>query len=298
MLIRRIARPMLASVFVVSGIDAIRTPAPKAQMASGFIDKSVATLPDSVTDNVPTEAETLVRINGAVQVGAGILLATNKYPRVAALALAGSTVPTTVAGHPFWQETDPAARKQQRTQFLKNVGLLGGLLLAAVDTEGKPSLAWRGRRAAAATGAAIADALPSAETSETAWDTIRDRTQEGAHVLSAQSAEVADAIRTRAPEVADSIRHRAPEVADTIRHRTDTFRHRAPEVADRIRTKAPEVAESIRAKAPEVAENIRAKAPEVAENIRTKAPELVDSVRDQVTPLAEEGRRRWRKARR
>ena len=40
-----------------------------------------------------------------------------------------------------WQ--DPQVRAQQRTQFLKNLGLLGGLLLAAVDTEGRPGLAYR-----------------------------------------------------------------------------------------------------------------------------------------------------------
>jgi hypothetical protein len=57
--------------------------------------------------------------------------------------LSASIVPTTVAGHAFWNETDPVVRKQQRTQFLKNLGLLGGLLLATVDTEGKPGLAYR-----------------------------------------------------------------------------------------------------------------------------------------------------------
>jgi hypothetical protein len=31
----------------------------------------------------------------------------------------------------------------QRISFLKNLGLLGGLLLAAVDTEGRPGLAYR-----------------------------------------------------------------------------------------------------------------------------------------------------------
>jgi hypothetical protein len=57
-------------------------------------------------------------------------------------------VPTTYAGHPFWQEKDPDIRRQQRTHFLKNLGLLGGVMLAAVDTEGRPGLAWRARRAA------------------------------------------------------------------------------------------------------------------------------------------------------
>ena len=49
-------------------------------------------------------------------------------PAVAAV-LAGTLVPTTVAGHPYWQIQDPAARRQQRIHFYKNVGLFGGALL-------------------------------------------------------------------------------------------------------------------------------------------------------------------------
>jgi uncharacterized membrane protein YphA (DoxX/SURF4 family) len=37
-------------------------------------------------------------------------------------------VPTTLAGHRFWEE-ESAARSGQRLQFLKNLGLIGGLLL-------------------------------------------------------------------------------------------------------------------------------------------------------------------------
>ena len=59
-----------------------------------------------------------------------------------------SLVPTTVAGHRFWEEKDPAQRKAQQLHFFKNVSTLGGLLLAAGDTEGKPGVAWRARRAA------------------------------------------------------------------------------------------------------------------------------------------------------
>ena len=64
----------------------------------------------------------------------------------------------------YQSETDPARKKQQRVQFLKNLGIMGGLLLAAVDTEGKPGLAWRARnlRADAADKVASArEALPS-----------------------------------------------------------------------------------------------------------------------------------------
>ena len=38
---------------------------------------------------------------------------------------------------------DPAQRTQQRLHFFKNVSMLGGLIIAAGDTEGKPGVAWR-----------------------------------------------------------------------------------------------------------------------------------------------------------
>jgi putative oxidoreductase len=37
---------------------------------------------------------------------------------------------------------------ERRIQFLKNASMLGGLLIAAADTAGSPSLAWRSRHAA------------------------------------------------------------------------------------------------------------------------------------------------------
>jgi putative oxidoreductase len=75
----------------------------------------------------------LVRANGAVQVAAGTLLALGKSPRLAALVLAGSLVPTTYAGHAFWNEVDDEDRARQQIQFLKNLAVLGGLLTVAVS---------------------------------------------------------------------------------------------------------------------------------------------------------------------
>ena len=68
-------------------------------------------------------------------------------PTLASTVLAASLVPTTAAGHRFWEESDPDVRAQQQLQFVKNVSMLGGLLLAAVDTEGKPGVAWRAKHA-------------------------------------------------------------------------------------------------------------------------------------------------------
>lgn len=141
-LTRRIARPLLASIFVVGGLDALRNPTGKSRKARAVTEP----LREHVPATSDLDTETLIRINGGVQVGAGIMLAVGKLRRVACLALMGSIVPTSYAGHRFWEETDVAARAQQRMHFVKNLGLLGGLILAAADTEGEPSLGWRARR--------------------------------------------------------------------------------------------------------------------------------------------------------
>jgi hypothetical protein len=52
-----------------------------------------------------------------------------------------------VAGHRFWEDEEKD-QAQQRIHFLKNLSMFGGLLIAAADTEGSPSLAWRTRHAA------------------------------------------------------------------------------------------------------------------------------------------------------
>jgi uncharacterized membrane protein YphA (DoxX/SURF4 family) len=138
--VRTVARALLAAVFIRSGVSAFTNPDRLAAKAKPFADKWGPTL-DSV--GLPTDPRTLVKLNGAVQAAGGVLLATNTLTRPAAAALAGSLVPTTLVGHDFWAQDDPAQKANHRSQFLKNLGLLGGLLLAAVDTQGKPGLAWR-----------------------------------------------------------------------------------------------------------------------------------------------------------
>ena len=77
----------------------------------------------------------------------GLALATGRFPRLAALVLAASLAPTTYAGHRFWEEKDKTQRANQQIHFFKNVSMFGGLLIAAVDTEGKPGVAWRASHA-------------------------------------------------------------------------------------------------------------------------------------------------------
>jgi putative oxidoreductase len=146
---RRIARPMIASMFVVGGVNALRNAPAYAEKAKLVTDRLVPLVKRVAPEApIPEDPETLVRLNGAVHVGAGVALATGHFPRLASTALAATLVPTTVAGHQFWNESDPALRANHRVHFFKNVSMLGGLLLAAVDTEGKPGVAWRTRRTA------------------------------------------------------------------------------------------------------------------------------------------------------
>ena len=131
-LVRRVARPMLAAMFVVGGLDQLRHPAKQAAKVAPLAERAAPCL------HLPNDPELLVRANGAAMVGGGPLLALGRMPRTAATVLAASLVPTTYVGHPFWAEPDATKRGQQRTAFLRNLAVLGGLLLATVDTEGRP----------------------------------------------------------------------------------------------------------------------------------------------------------------
>jgi putative oxidoreductase len=126
--VRTIARPMLAAVFIAGGLDVLANPEPRAKVAKPVVDKVAAVVPGA-----PSDATHAVTLNAAAQLAGGGLLAAGIVPRLAALALATSLVPTTFAGHPFWEIEDPVQRSRQRTQFLKNTAILGGLLVVALD---------------------------------------------------------------------------------------------------------------------------------------------------------------------
>jgi putative oxidoreductase len=158
--LRAVARPMLASIFAIQGFDSLLHPERVVQQAEPVI-RSVA---DRVPA-VPRDPEQAVRINGAVQLVAALLLAMGRLPRLSALAIAASLVPTTIAGHRFWEAENDKDRAQQRIHFLKNVSMLGGLLITAADTAGQPSLAWRGRHAAKAARHDVALATKTAKLS-------------------------------------------------------------------------------------------------------------------------------------
>lgn len=144
--VRSAARGLLSGIFVASGARAVANPEPLVSQAKVVTDR-VGPVAERINPRLPTDAAALVRANGAVQLVAGLMLATGRFPRAAAAALAGTLVPTTLAGHRFWEVDDPVERAQLQTHFMKNLAMMGGLLIAAADNEGKPSLRWRTGRA-------------------------------------------------------------------------------------------------------------------------------------------------------
>ncbi|TNC42905.1 DoxX family protein [Mumia zhuanghuii] len=135
-LLRTVARPMLASMFVYGGAMSLRNAPAMAETAKPMSDKIAGAI-RSVAPGVqlPTDPVTLVRVNGALHVGFGTALALGRFPRLSALVLAGTLVPTTTAAHSFWSESDPADASGQKIHFFKNMSIIGGLLMATLDPD-------------------------------------------------------------------------------------------------------------------------------------------------------------------
>ena len=121
------ARVLTGSTYVLLGFDALREPGGRVDQAAPLLARMRKAVP------IPEDDELVVRGNAAVQVVCGAMLGLGIAPRLSALALAGSLVPTTLAGHSYWEIEDPAARKIQRIQFHKNMAMIGGLLFAVLD---------------------------------------------------------------------------------------------------------------------------------------------------------------------
>jgi putative oxidoreductase len=139
--VRSAARALLGAIFVVSGARTLANPGSQVEAAKRVTDRIVPLL-ERTDPRLPTDPRTLVQIKAGVDLLGGLLLATGHLTRPAAAALAANLVPTTLAGHPFWT-LPKEERHQHQIHFLKNLGLIGGLLLAASDTEGRPGLRYR-----------------------------------------------------------------------------------------------------------------------------------------------------------
>lgn len=179
MLVRRIARPLFAAWFVAEGVDALRRPAPHVARTDAAWRGTGARLglPPVPSSGTLTS---LVRLHGGLMTVAAFMLATGRAPRAAALSLAGLCLPLAVVNQPFGASARTAASageqaeggrrsrfsrpigatggvatapvsvggsdtRAARDRFLRNLSMVGGALIAGLDREGRPGLAWRAR---------------------------------------------------------------------------------------------------------------------------------------------------------
>lgn len=77
-------------------------------------------------------AALVVALTIVVQIGGSLLVIVGRQAWLGAGALGVFTVAATLIAHPFWQVADPMVRFHERNIFLEHVGLIGGLMLAAI----------------------------------------------------------------------------------------------------------------------------------------------------------------------
>ena len=237
MLIRRIARPLLSAVFIGQGIDSLLNPKPAAEAAAPTVD-GLRTLPDPVGSSIPSDPQTFAQINAAVQIGGGLLLATGKAPRIASAALAFTVLPANLGAHMFWSESDPELKAAKRKAFLTDLSLLGGLMIASADTAGKPSLGWRGRRAAKRLSERVSSALPGSDDAFDAdFGELGEKIVHGLQVGAERGRELASTAAERSAPYAEAALERGRELASTAAER------RAP-LAKKARERGVELAET------------------------------------------------------
>ena len=119
-MIRTVTHLLLSGIYIINGWGAFSKPGgrPKLVAAAG----------------IPRPEQAVV-LNGAVMIVAGLLLGLGIAPRLASALLIGSLIPTTLVGHAFWKDEPGAEREKQLLQFLKNLGLLSGLLMILTEKD-------------------------------------------------------------------------------------------------------------------------------------------------------------------
>jgi uncharacterized membrane protein YphA (DoxX/SURF4 family) len=221
--INSIARMFIAPVFLTGGIDALMHPDSKSVAAE-------KALPQLQSMGFTGSAARLVRLNGGMQLAAGLLVFIGRLPRVASAALAVSLVPTTLASHQFWKIDDPTLRKADRVQFFKNAALIGGLLMAATASTGSPSLSWRAKRGVRNASGSLQSARENV-LSHLSHDSFSDRVSDRAGVFNDKLHEVALPLvergmergMDRMSEVNSSVGDLATRAGESIQARTNSF---------------------------------------------------------------------------
>ena len=282
---------MLAAVFIGQGFEALKSPKPAAEAARPALE-GLQKLPEPVSANVPNDPETLAKITAAVQIGGGLLLASGRLPRVASAALAATVIPANLGAHMFWDEPDQQLKAEKRRAFLTDMSLLGGLIIASADTAGKPSLGWRGRRAARKVSEAVAGTLPGSNhgvLDSDLLDRVGPKVGHGLQIGAERGRELALTAGERAAPLLETARKRSADFAEIARER-------GAELADIASERGAELADVARKRGANFADVASERGADLADVARKRGAEIIDVARDQSGELVDTTRARARKA--
>lgn len=122
-----LARIMISLLFIITGYAKVAGFG--GQNMAGWIAyaKPRLVIPGT-TDPLPNP-ELLAQIAAYGELVGGILLFIGILTRVTAFGLFAFTIAASVLGHAFWTFADAGQSFMQLQQFLKNMGIAGGLLL-------------------------------------------------------------------------------------------------------------------------------------------------------------------------
>lgn len=148
-LLRKFARPLLGASFIAGGVDRLRNTDEASARIESTLEEIGSLLPQA--EPLVSNAKLTTQVLGGVEVVAGVALAVGRFPRASALMLAGVHKFNSYAEYRNAEIENDSDVTAQRKTLLKNASVLGGLTLALVDLDGKPSLSWRAEHLAKTT---------------------------------------------------------------------------------------------------------------------------------------------------
>lgn len=229
-MIRKLARPMLASVYVLDGADTLLNTEAHVEGTDTLLKRVRSVLPRRYAKQLPKDPELVARAVGGTKVGAGTLLAFGKLPRISAGTLAVLTVPTILARHAFWETQDKDEKKARRNGFITNVALLGGLAITSVDTEGRPGVKWRASKAAQTANKKVQAALPTKSETEKTTENITGTARDWIGDASEKVSEYADRAQEYYDDNKDDWKANAQAGASLVTGTVSDYAHKAQDL--------------------------------------------------------------------
>ena len=120
-----LGRILLAVLFIPAGIHKI----------TGFAGTSAY----MASKGLPL-TDVLLALTIIIELGGGIMLLIGLRAKEVALLIFLFLIPVTVIFHGFWAVEDAAMQSREQIAFMKNIGIMGGLLFVAAFGAGKFSI--------------------------------------------------------------------------------------------------------------------------------------------------------------